>query len=103
MGGPQSSHGLPALWNQDPRQQQRTCRFLYASCSHIKCTYLSVPADEDWTEDPGEEALRCSDEADVLRSVCGWRGEIFLHINNNTINLLLSPRTPGQSPRPSTE
>ena len=90
MGGPQSSHGLPALWNQDPRQQQRTCRFYMRRLRLSYKVYISVLADEDWTEDPGEEALRCSDEADVLRSVCGWRGEIFLHINNNTINILLS-------------
>ena len=51
---------------------------------------MFVPADEDRTEGSGEETVRCSDEADVLRSVCGWRGEIFLHINNNTINILLS-------------
>ena len=99
MGSPQSSHGLPTLWHQDPRQQQRTCRFyIILNSFDIKC----VPADEDRTEGSGEETVRCSDEADVLRSVCGRRGEIFPNVNNLII-LSFSVRTPGPSPPPSTE
>ena len=82
MGGPQSPHGLPALWSQDPGQQQRTCMFFLTSPQHSYINISFFPADEDWTENPGEEAVRCSDEADVLRSICGGRGEIFLNRNH---------------------
>ena len=58
-------------------------------------------ADEDWKEDPGEEAVRCPDEANVLRSVCGGRGERFLNIKNKYQPQPV--RTPGPSPPPSTE
>ena len=44
MGGPQSPHGLPALWSQDPGQQQRTCMFyllLLNIVFNIKYLFLS--------------------------------------------------------------
>ena len=69
---------------------------LYSSPLDIK--YL-FSADEDWKEDPGEEAVRCPDEADVLRSVCGGRGERFLYIKNSQINISLNlSERPGHRP-----
>ena len=71
MGGHQGYRGLPALRGQTSCQQQRNC--MLRQLLPFECTIFL--ADENWTEDPREEDLRCSHETDLLWTVCGWRGK----------------------------
>ena len=73
MGGHQGSHGLPALWGEASRLQQRNCRPRHYTAEGLFTSHFL--ADENWTEDPREENVRSSHETNLLRPVCCRRGK----------------------------